>query len=50
MIMRHGRPVSALHTGIVLKATDQVNGFFANTSIVITNYSTQSATGFILNK
>ena len=22
MIMRHGRPVSALHTGIVLKATD----------------------------
>jgi hypothetical protein len=50
-LIRFGKPVNELTNGIVLEATNQISrGIFANSKIVITEYSRQKAIGFIFNK
>jgi hypothetical protein len=50
-LIRIGRPVEGLQKGILLQATEQISkGIFAQSKILLTEYSRQKAIGFIVNK
>jgi hypothetical protein len=46
-----GRPVNDLKKGILIESTNKIGkGIFANTKVLITEYTQQKAIGFIINK
>lgn len=46
-----GKPVSGLSPGTIIEASPKISkGIFAGSKILLTEYSIQKATGFILNK